>query len=131
MQIRATTAIFAVALLASCADTSGISGTDVGRQMVNSSSSTPKLILRDAVFFQVKEQSKQEAIRTLENDGAMCSGSVCSWSFIHRETWFDTLGVRMPGPRRTTKRLWTVTFLSDQIVNQGDIATDFEVEPVQ
>ena len=131
MQAKATIAIFAGAFLASCANTSGILGTDVGRQMVNSSATTPELIMRDAVFLQVKEQDTRQAVRTLENDGAICSDSVCSWSFIHHETWFETLGARMPGPRRSSKRIWTVSFVSDRILHKSDIVTGVEIESVQ
>ncbi|MFV1497364.1 hypothetical protein VWY34_02760 [Phaeobacter sp. JH20_02] len=128
MQTKVITVIVAGAFLAACADTSGILGTDVGRQMANSSATTPELILRDAVFLQVKEQDDRQAVGTLEDDGAICSGLVCSWSFIHRETWFDTLGVRMPGPKRTSNWTWMVTFVSDQILSKSDIVTDVEVE---
>jgi hypothetical protein len=86
MQTKAIIMIFGGAFLASCADTSGILGTDVGRQMVNSSATTPELILRGSVFLQVKEQDGRQAVGTIEDDGAICSGMVCSWSFIHRET---------------------------------------------
>ena len=140
MQTKAIFAIFAGTLLSACSDTSGILGTDVGRQMANLDApdllsteerGTPELILRDAVFLQVNGQEKRRAITTLEDDGAVCSDTVCSWSFVHRETWFDTMGVRMPGPRRTSKRTWTVSFVSDRILSQSDILTDFEVESVR
>ncbi len=73
MQTKATIVIFAGVLLAACADTSGILGTDVGRQMANSSATTSELILRDAVFLQVKEQDAIQAVATLEDDGSICS----------------------------------------------------------
>ena len=123
--------MFVGALLASCSETSGILGTDVGRQMRNSNAPTPQLILRDAVFLQVKEQDAQQAVRTLENDGAVCSGLICRWTFIHRETWFDTWGARMPGPLRTWERRWVVTFLSEQILSKNNITTSIESDLVQ
>ena len=140
MQTKAKLAIFAGALLSACSDTSGILGTDVGRQMANlpapdllsaEERGTPELILREAVFLQVNGQAKRQAITTLEDDGAVCSDTVCSWSFVHRETWFDTMGARMPGPRRTSIRTWMVSFVSEQILSQSDIVADFEVQSVQ
>lgn len=130
-QTRAVFAIFAGAFLAACSDTSGILGTDVGRQMVNSNAPTPELILRDAVFIQVKEQDAQQAVKTLEDDGAVCRGAVCSWSFLDREPWFDTWGVRMPGPRRTSEKTWFIAFVSDQILSESNIETHVEAELVR
>ncbi|CUJ87802.1 hypothetical protein RUE5091_00593 [Ruegeria denitrificans] len=100
MQSSATIAIVAGVFLASCTDTSGILGSDAGHQMVNSSVSTPDLKSSDAVYFQVKGQSNRQSIGTLEDDGAICSGSVCSWSSIQGHAQASTSEVYIESVER-------------------------------
>lgn len=117
MRPSAKFAIVAGVLLAACSDTFGVLPTDFGRQMADFNAATPELVLREAVFLKVKGKDDWEAAKTLEDDGSVCSGSVCSCSLIHHETRSDTWGVRLPGSRRNTKRIWIVTFFNDQILN--------------
>ncbi|GEM_PF-4509214 len=125
MHIRTLTIMFAIFAVTACSSMNGgIPKTAVGREMRNLNSTSPRLLLRDAVFSLTKDQSREEAIQTLQEDGANCSGSTCSWTFVAREKWIDTIGVRMPGPKRAFEITWRVTMLGESIMSRGDIEAD-------
>ncbi|MFD1881081.1 hypothetical protein [Paracoccus pacificus] len=107
--------------LASCTSP-GIEATRAGREMRRSQSETSAGILKDAVFFVVKDMTASEAASTLSSDGAICDNRVCYWTFTERETLWNPM--RPPDlPLRTWVLRYQVEFTSNVIDSKDNIVS--------
>lgn len=93
--------IFLLSLMIAGCTSGGIEATRVGREMINSRSEGPDLILGDAVFTVTRGQSVAEAISTLTADGATCSSYSCAWSYLEKESIWSVLRPDPQAPLRT------------------------------
>ena len=79
--------------------------------------------VREAAFMMVKGMRIEQALVVFEADGATCNDNSCTWADTDRETLAEvSLGIRMPGPRRTSVHFRKVAIYSDLVTQLSDIS---------
>ena len=86
----------------------------------------------DAIFALIAGQTPDRAKATLIAEGADCVNTVCSWTTIQRESWFEAQGTfRAPGPARIYRWDWRVEFLAPTVAIKDDVKSTVSVERIR